>query len=169
MAEPFLVVEELHKHFPVRGGLRTRHGVVRAVDHCRDMPAAFKLADVVVSASTDPEAFGRVVAEASAMGRPVIARVTNGVVTPPLPSKRISSMIAFGNGVTPGGVTKPLAEKRYSPFSVASEHPRSSFAYAGTPAARTSRMATTNRASREASFVRIAVSFGVSTFAAAVG
>jgi glycosyltransferase involved in cell wall biosynthesis len=48
-------------------------GVVRAVDHCRDMPAAFKLADVVVSASTDPEAFGRVVAEASAMGRPVIA------------------------------------------------------------------------------------------------
>jgi glycosyltransferase involved in cell wall biosynthesis len=48
-------------------------GVVRAVDHCRDMPAAFKLADVVVSASTDPEAFGRVVAEAQAMGRPVIA------------------------------------------------------------------------------------------------
>jgi glycosyltransferase involved in cell wall biosynthesis len=48
-------------------------GVVRAVDHCRDMPAAFKLSDVVVSASTDPEAFGRVVAEAQAMGRPVIA------------------------------------------------------------------------------------------------
>jgi glycosyltransferase involved in cell wall biosynthesis len=48
-------------------------GVVRAVDHCRDMPAAFKLSDVVVSASTDPEAFGRIVAEAQAMGRPVIA------------------------------------------------------------------------------------------------
>jgi glycosyltransferase involved in cell wall biosynthesis len=31
------------------------------------------LADVVVSASTDPEAFGRVSAEAQAMGRPVIA------------------------------------------------------------------------------------------------
>jgi glycosyltransferase involved in cell wall biosynthesis len=52
---------------------RGLNGVVRAVDHCRDMPAAFKLADVVVSASTDPEAFGRVVAEAQAMGRPVIA------------------------------------------------------------------------------------------------
>ncbi len=47
--------------------------VVRIVDHCRDMPAAYMLADVVVSASTDPEAFGRVVAEAQAMGRPVVA------------------------------------------------------------------------------------------------
>ncbi|HYM31307.1 MAG TPA: glycosyltransferase [Candidatus Cybelea sp.] len=47
--------------------------IVRIVDHCRDMPAAYMLADVVVSASTDPEAFGRVTAEAQAMGRPVIA------------------------------------------------------------------------------------------------
>jgi glycosyltransferase involved in cell wall biosynthesis len=47
--------------------------VVRIVDHCRDMPAAYMLADVVVSASRDPEAFGRVVAEAQAMGRPVVA------------------------------------------------------------------------------------------------
>jgi glycosyltransferase involved in cell wall biosynthesis len=37
------------------------------------MPAAYMLADVVVSASTDPEAFGRVAAEAQAMGRPVVA------------------------------------------------------------------------------------------------
>lgn len=40
---------------------------------CDDMPAALLLADVVVSASTDPEGFGRVVIEAQAMGRPVIA------------------------------------------------------------------------------------------------
>lgn len=40
---------------------------------CTDMAAAYKLASVVVSASTDPEAFGRVVVEAGAMGRPVIA------------------------------------------------------------------------------------------------
>ncbi|MDH5748662.1 MAG: glycosyltransferase family 4 protein [Rhodospirillales bacterium] len=46
---------------------------VRFVDHCDDMAAAYMLADVVVSASTDPEAFGRVVIEAQAMGRPVIA------------------------------------------------------------------------------------------------
>jgi glycosyltransferase involved in cell wall biosynthesis len=48
-------------------------GIVQMTDHCRDMPAAYMLADVVVSASTDPEAFGRVAAEAQAMGRPVVA------------------------------------------------------------------------------------------------
>lgn len=42
-------------------------------EDCRDMPAAYKLADVVVSASTRPEGFGRVIAEGQAMGRPVIA------------------------------------------------------------------------------------------------
>jgi len=47
--------------------------VVRIVDHCDDMPAAYMLSDVVISASTDPEAFGRVVIEAQALGRPVIA------------------------------------------------------------------------------------------------
>jgi glycosyltransferase involved in cell wall biosynthesis len=41
--------------------------------HCDDMPAAYMLADVVVSASTNPEAFGRVVSEAQAMGCPVVA------------------------------------------------------------------------------------------------
>jgi glycosyltransferase involved in cell wall biosynthesis len=47
--------------------------VVRIVDHCADMPAAYMLSDVVVSASIDPEAFGRVMIEAQALGRPVIA------------------------------------------------------------------------------------------------
>ena len=41
--------------------------------HVTDMPAAYLAADIVVSASTDPEAFGRVAAEAGAMERPVIA------------------------------------------------------------------------------------------------
>ena len=47
--------------------------VVHLVGDCRDMAAAYKIADVVVSASTEPEAFGRVVAEAQAIGKPVIA------------------------------------------------------------------------------------------------
>ncbi len=47
--------------------------VLRVVDHCNDMAAAYMLADVVVSASTQPEGFGRVAVEAQAMGRPVIA------------------------------------------------------------------------------------------------
>jgi glycosyltransferase involved in cell wall biosynthesis len=37
------------------------------------MPAALMLADVVVHASTDPEAFGRSVIEGMAMARPVLA------------------------------------------------------------------------------------------------
>ena len=52
--------------------------MVRIVDHCRDMPAAYMLADVVVSASTSPEGFGRITAEAQAMGRPVIATEHGG-------------------------------------------------------------------------------------------
>ncbi len=46
---------------------------VTIAGHVSDMPAAYLAADIVVSASTQEEAFGRVVAEASAMGRPVIA------------------------------------------------------------------------------------------------
>ncbi len=46
---------------------------VRIVEHCHDMPAAYMLSTVVVSASTDPEGFGRVPVEAQAMGRPIIA------------------------------------------------------------------------------------------------
>ncbi|MGE3622263.1 MAG: glycosyltransferase family 4 protein [Bdellovibrionales bacterium] len=48
-------------------------GIVRLADDCRDMPAAYMLADIVVSPSTRPEGFGRVIIEAQAMGRPVIA------------------------------------------------------------------------------------------------
>jgi len=47
--------------------------VVHIVGECNDMPAAYMLTDVVVSASTDPEAFGRVIVEAQGMGRPVVA------------------------------------------------------------------------------------------------
>ncbi len=56
--------------------LVNHHGlgeIVRIVDHCDDMPAAYMLTDVVVSASTDPEAFGRILIEAQAQGRPVVA------------------------------------------------------------------------------------------------
>jgi glycosyltransferase involved in cell wall biosynthesis len=48
-------------------------GRLRMVGHTEDMPAALMLADVVVNASTDPEAFGRTVVEAQAMGRMVVA------------------------------------------------------------------------------------------------
>ena len=42
------------------------------------MPLAYSLADVVVSASIEPEAFGRVAVEAQAMGKPIIASNLGG-------------------------------------------------------------------------------------------
>ncbi|GGJ14875.1 glycosyltransferase family 4 protein [Neoroseomonas lacus] len=51
---------------------------VRLVGHAADVPAALLLADVVVHASTDPEAFGRTVIEAQAMERCVIASDLGG-------------------------------------------------------------------------------------------
>lgn len=53
---------------------------LRIVGHCDDMPAALQLATVVVHASTQAEAFGRVVIEAQAMARPVIAADLGGPV-----------------------------------------------------------------------------------------
>ena len=47
--------------------------MVQMVGDCADMPAAYSWADVVIAPSTRPEAFGRVVVEAGAMGKPVIA------------------------------------------------------------------------------------------------
>jgi glycosyltransferase involved in cell wall biosynthesis len=54
-------------------GVGAGGGIFRIVGECQDMPAAYMLADVVVSASSNPEGFGRVIAEAQAMGRPAVA------------------------------------------------------------------------------------------------
>lgn len=53
---------------------------IRLVGNSDDMPAVLMLADVVIHASTAPEAFGRVVIEAQAMGRLVIASDLGGPV-----------------------------------------------------------------------------------------
>jgi len=60
---------------------------VRLTGHCRDMPAAFAAADTVVVPAVEPPVLGRVVAEAQAAGRPVVASdigiLPEHVVTPP--------------------------------------------------------------------------------------
>ncbi len=60
------------------------HGLeekVQLVGHCTDMPAAYLLADIIISASSKkPEAFGRTTIEAMAMGKPVIATAHGGSI-----------------------------------------------------------------------------------------
>jgi len=51
---------------------------VKFIDHCKDMALAYKVSDVVVSASIEPEAFGRVAVEAQSMERPIIASNIGG-------------------------------------------------------------------------------------------
>jgi len=51
---------------------------VRIGDHCDDMAVAYKMADIVVSASIEPEGFGRVAVEGQAMGVPTIATNIGG-------------------------------------------------------------------------------------------
>ena len=51
---------------------------IKFIDHCKEMPLAYSLADVVVSASVEPEAFGRVAVESQSMGKPIIASNIGG-------------------------------------------------------------------------------------------
>ena len=48
------------------------------INHCGEMPLAYSLADVVVSASVEPEAFGRIAVESQSMGKPIIASNIGG-------------------------------------------------------------------------------------------
>ena len=52
--------------------------MIHLVGDCADMPAAYAWADVVIAPSTRPEAFGRVIVEAAAMAKPVIASAHGG-------------------------------------------------------------------------------------------
>lgn len=77
-------------------------GQVRIIPHCKDMPAAYMLSAVVVSASTDPEGFGRIPVEAQAMGRPIIATDHGGA--------RETIMRGETGWLVPPGEDKPLAD-----------------------------------------------------------
>ena len=51
---------------------------LKFIKHCKDMPLAYKVSDLVVSASTTPESFGRVAIEAQSMEKPIIASNIGG-------------------------------------------------------------------------------------------
>ena len=74
------------------------------LEQTRDMPAFMMLADLVISCSTKPEAFGRTILEAQAMGRPVLAfnhggsvelikENKNGILSKPLDIKEFADNI----------------------------------------------------------------------------
>ncbi|MEZ5838333.1 MAG: glycosyltransferase family 4 protein [Geminicoccaceae bacterium] len=75
-------VREIEKDI-IRKGLTDR---VHFGGHCDDMAAAYMLADAVALPAIGPEAFGRVVIEAQAMGKPVIVTHTGGLPETVMPA-----------------------------------------------------------------------------------
>ena len=51
---------------------------LKFIEHCTNMPLAYKISDVIVSTSIEPEAFGRVAVEAQSMKKPIIASNIGG-------------------------------------------------------------------------------------------
>ena len=51
---------------------------LRFIEECSNMPLAYKISDLIVSASIEPEAFGRVAVEAQSMEKPIIASDIGG-------------------------------------------------------------------------------------------
>jgi glycosyltransferase involved in cell wall biosynthesis len=51
---------------------------LKFIENCKNMPLAYKVSDLVVSASIEPEAFGRVAIEAQSMEKPIIASNIGG-------------------------------------------------------------------------------------------
>jgi len=51
---------------------------VKFIEHCKNMPVAYKISNFVVSASIEPEAFGRVSVEAQSMQKPILASNIGG-------------------------------------------------------------------------------------------
>ena len=51
---------------------------IKFIDHCEDMALAYKVSDIIVSASIEPEAFGRVAVEAQSMEKLIIASNIGG-------------------------------------------------------------------------------------------
>jgi len=51
---------------------------IKFIDHCKDMALAYQVADIVISPSIEPEAFGRVAVEAQSMEKLIIASNIGG-------------------------------------------------------------------------------------------
>ena len=91
--------------------------------HSKDMPTAYASADLVISASTDPEAFGRVAVEAQAMGKWMLASQhggaletvvdgKSGYLTPPADAQALTGAIIRALNLPPKGKKKRAQTSR---------------------------------------------------------
>ena len=70
--------------------LTASHGLenqIHFAPHSPNMPLMIAASDIVLSTSTEPEAFGRVAIEAQAMGKPIIATAHGGTLETVLPEQ----------------------------------------------------------------------------------
>ena len=51
---------------------------LKFIEHCKNMPVAYKISDLIVSASIEPESFGRIAVEAQSMKKPILASDIGG-------------------------------------------------------------------------------------------
>jgi len=51
---------------------------LKFIEHCKNMPVAYKVSDLIVSASIEPESFGRIAVEAQSMKKPILASDIGG-------------------------------------------------------------------------------------------
>jgi len=94
--------------------------VVRIAGHCRDMPAAYALADVAVSTVLPPGGPQRAMLEAQAMGKPVIASDAGGrdeiLLAPPVtPDDRATGLLY------PAGNAPELAQALFKVFAMGAQ------------------------------------------------
>lgn len=106
-----------------------RLGLANAVHiagHVDDMPTTYQAADIIVSASTDAEAFGRVPVEAMAMGKPIVA-ADHGGASETL--RGAAGQAAFGTLFTPGDAAALAAALQQIPALPAPEMATAARAY----------------------------------------
>ncbi len=104
----FVFAGEDRRHRRYAQSLRRRaqmHGIdtlCRFIGHCPDMPAAIAAADVVVVPALQPPLSGRAVAEAQAVGRPVVATTIGMLPENLLAPPRMREELRTGWIVRPG-------------------------------------------------------------------
>jgi glycosyltransferase involved in cell wall biosynthesis len=104
--------------------------VVQLTGECADMPAAYMLADVVVSVSRDPESLIHVVTEAQAMGRPVVT-ISEGGAEEQVVREHTAWLVPQGDADSlASAIADALAlapEQRQVLGNIAKEHVRANF------------------------------------------